>query len=59
MNRKELQEAISHLEYLVLNHPDPVKAAAYTQELQEYREKLRLLDEQRKASPGPATRVTS
>ncbi len=53
MNRKELLEAVSHLEYLVLNHPDRAKAAAYAQELEEYRRQLRALDE--KSSAGTAT----
>ncbi len=55
MNRTELLEAISHLEYLVLNHPDPAKSAAYAQELQEFRERLRLLDEKRNRAAGSST----
>ncbi len=55
MNRKELLEAISHLEYLTLNHPDRAKAAAFAQELEEYRRRLRALDEKSPTSSGTAT----
>ncbi len=55
MNRKELLEAISHLEYLVLNHPDPAKSAAYAQELEQFRERLRLLEEKAGRAPGQST----
>ncbi len=50
VNRKELLEAISHLEYLTLNHPDRAKAAAFAQELEEYCRRLRALDEKSIAS---------
>ncbi len=44
MTREQLQEAIANLEFLIINHSDPVKVANYFAELQELREQLRALD---------------
>jgi hypothetical protein len=45
MTRKQLEEAISTLEYLVLNHRDPEKVAAFKQELDDYRQQACAFDQ--------------
>ncbi len=44
MTRQALEEAICHLEYLILNHFDPGRIEHYTEELNRYREELRVLE---------------
>ena len=46
MNRPQLQEAITDLEYLTVNHPDKKRVAIYRRELERFREQLRRLEEQ-------------
>ncbi len=60
MTRQALEEAICHLEYLILNHFDPGKIEDYTEQLRRYGEELRMLEttEQRgvtRAAAGGAT----
>ena len=45
MTRAELQEAIADLEYLIRHRFDPDKVEEYAQQLQEFREELRVLEE--------------
>ncbi len=45
MTRRDLQEAISNLEYLVLNHFDPDKVEEYYRELQAFQRELQALDQ--------------
>ncbi len=60
MTRQALEEAICHLEYLILNHFDPGKIDDYTEELRRYREELRMLQitEQRSVSRAAARGAT-
>jgi hypothetical protein len=45
MTRRDLEEVITNLEYLLLHHFDENKIAEYERELQVYRQELRLLNE--------------
>ncbi len=47
MTRRDLQEAVDNLEYLVLNHFDPAKVDDYYQQLQAYSRELTALEEKR------------
>jgi hypothetical protein len=40
MTRPDLEEAVGHLEYLIVNHFDPVKTEEYSQQLQTIRREL-------------------
>ncbi len=44
MTRRDLEEAIANLEYLVLNHFDAGKVEEYEQQLQEFRRELFVID---------------
>ena len=47
MTRRDLQEAIENLEYLVLNHFDPEKVEDYYQQLWAFRRELAAVEEKR------------
>ncbi len=46
MTRRDLEEAIVNLEYLVLHYFDPNKVEEYEQQLQEFRRELFVIDRQ-------------
>ncbi|MGI9102470.1 MAG: hypothetical protein ACR2IF_08500 [Terriglobales bacterium] len=51
MNRQLLQQAISHLEYLVLNHPDKRKVAEFRKDLEEFQKQFCGSDEVGRGRP--------
>ncbi len=59
MTRRDLEEVITNLEYLLLHHFDENKTAEYERQLQIYRHELRLLNEAHEPLTfvsGPASR---
>jgi BMFP domain-containing protein YqiC len=46
MTRRDLEEAIVSLEYLVLNHLDAIKREEYAQQLEAFRVQLQALNQQ-------------
>jgi hypothetical protein len=55
VSRRDLEEAITNLEYLVVNHYDPEKVEDYEQQLLEFRRELFVIDRFEELSSGVFT----